>query len=90
MARRASGGAGAYLDGLLRVLLVGDRRVVVVHGAVEGLGGLVLVLDGLVERVLRLVGGLWTGDGERGRAGTGEGKARWPAVRVNRNGMDTP
>ena len=50
-----AGGRGAHLNGLLRVLLVRDGGLVLVRGGVEGLGGLVLFGDGLVERVRRLV-----------------------------------
>lgn len=54
--RRVAG--RAYLHDLLCVLLVGEGRVVLVRCAVEGFDGLVLLLDGLVERMLCLVGGL--------------------------------
>ena len=50
-----AGWRGAHLDGLLRVLLVRDGGLVLVRGAVQSLGGLVLFGDGLVERVRRLV-----------------------------------
>ena len=46
------------LRGLLCVLLVCHGGVVRVRGAVERLGGLVLLLHGLVDGVLRLVRGL--------------------------------
>ncbi len=45
----------AHLDDLLRVLLVRDGDFVVMHGFVDGLCGLVLFGDGLVECVRRLI-----------------------------------
>ena len=55
--REGERGRWAYtrLRGLLRALLVGDGRVVIVRRAVEYLCGLVLLLHGLVERMLGLV-----------------------------------
>ena len=60
---RADGleGIGTRLRSLLRVLLVRHCGIVVVRGAIEGLGGFVLLADCLVESVLGLVGRLGYG-----------------------------
>ena len=83
--RRAGAGQGfrdTRLRSLLRVLLVRDGGVVVVRRTVEGLGRLVLLLDGLVDRVLGLVRGLPGRERRRRGGGARGGGGRAKAARA--------